>query len=146
MNLRPMTYADRECVKAMMRTFYASPAVHTSGSEEIFLSDINACIGNSPYLEGYIFELEDKVVGYAMLAKSFSTEFGKPCIWIEDIYLIPEERGKGYAKSFFKMLDEKYKGCILRLEADAENETALRTYRKCGFEIMPYVELKKEAL
>ena len=146
MNIRPLTASDKECVKEMMRVFYASPAVHTSGSEEIFTADIEACVGSSPYLEGYIFEDDGETVGYAMLAKSFSTEFGKPCVWIEDIYLLPKARGRGYAGSFFKMLDEKYKGHILRLEADADNVTALGAYRRAGFEEMPYVEMKKDIL
>lgn len=144
LKIKEMTGADRECVMEMMRTFYASPAVHTQGSEEIFFADTDACIGNSPYLEGYVFEHDGETVGYSMLAKSFSTEFGKPCIWIEDIYFIPEARGMGYAGIFFKMIEEKHKGSILRLEVDADNENALRAYRKSGFEVMPYIELKKD--
>lgn len=142
--IREMTNEDRECVAEMMRTFYSSPAVHTSGSREIFLADIDACVGNSPYLEGYVFESDGETAGYAMVAKSFSTEFGKPCLWVEDIYFTPEHRGKGYAGIFFKMMDEKYKGSLLRLEVDGDNEGALRAYQKSGFEVMPYVELKKD--
>lgn len=55
MTIRNMTRADSEEVIKMMRTFYASPAVLSNGSEEIFRSDIENCVGNSPYLEGYIF-------------------------------------------------------------------------------------------
>ena len=45
-------YADK--VIEMMRVFYASPAVHTNGSEEIFLNDVENCINDNPYLEGYV--------------------------------------------------------------------------------------------
>ena len=82
--IRNMTDADRTPVIDMMRVFYASPAVHTNGSEEIFKSDVENCINDSPYLEGYVFESGGNIIGYAMLAKSFSTEFGKPCIWIQE--------------------------------------------------------------
>ena len=92
---RSMTEADRETVLSMMRTFYASPAVLTNGSEEIFAADIDACVSNNPYLEGYMLLWEGQVAGYAMAAKSFSTEFGKPCVWLEDLYLKPEFRGQG---------------------------------------------------
>ena len=60
------------------------------GSEEIFENDVENCINENPYLEGYVFEENGVLLGYAMVAKSFSTEFGKPCMWIEDIYLKPE--------------------------------------------------------
>ena len=47
---------DRNKVLEMMRVFYASPAVLSNGSEEIFKADIDNCINESPYLEGYVFE------------------------------------------------------------------------------------------
>ena len=91
--IRDIEERDRTQVVEMMRTFYASPAVFSNGSDEIFNTDIDNCIGGSPYIEGYVFENSGNVQGYAMLAKSFSTEFGKPCIWIEDIYVKDEYRG-----------------------------------------------------
>lgn len=140
--VRPMVAADRAAVLAMMRTFYASPAVHTDGSEEIFAADIDACVGDNPYLEGYILE-DGEMQGYAMIAKSFSTEFGKPCIWIEDIYLKDAFRGKGIGKQFFDFITEKYAGCLFRLEAEEENAQAIALYKKCGFEELPYLEMKR---
>lgn len=140
--VRPMTAEDRKSVLQMMRVFYASPAVHTDGSEEIFAADIDACVGDNPYLEGYILE-DGEMQGYAMIAKSFSTEFGKPCIWIEDIYLKDAFRGKGIGKQFFDFITEKYAGCLFRLEAEEENVQAIALYKKCGFEELPYLEMKR---
>ena len=130
-------------VHAMMKTFYSSPAVHTDGSDEIFCRDIEACVSNNPFLEGFVFTEGECLVGYSMIAKSFSTEFGRPCIWIEDIYLEPAVRGQGTAGRFFAYLEECYPGAILRLEAEEENEFAVRAYRKAGFEVMPYLEMFK---
>jgi len=128
----------------MMRTFYASPAVLSNGSEEIFRADVDACVSDNPYLEGYILEWDGALGGYAMAAKSFSTEFGKSCIWIEDLYIRPEYRGLGMGSCFLTWIGEKYPDAILRLEAEEENENAIRVYRKSGFEVLPYLELKKE--
>ncbi len=134
-------YAD-EVIK-MMRDFYSSPAVLTNGSEEIFRCDVENCINDNPYLEGYVFLENDIITGYAMIAKSFSTEFGKPCIWIEDIYLKPEHCGKGVGSQFLAFIEQKYPNAILRLEVEEENERAVKLYRKMGYEIMPYMEMKK---
>ena len=101
--IRKMIEADRSLVVDMMNTFYHSPAVWTDGSEEIYHSDVTACVTDNPYAEGFIFENEAGVCGYGMIAKSFSTEFGKPCIWIEDLYLKEEYRGSGIGSSFFLM-------------------------------------------
>ena len=140
--IRPMVAADKESVLEMMRIFYASPAVHTNGSEKIFAADIETCVSGSPYLEGYILE-DGEIQGYAMVAKSFSTEFGKPCIWIEDIYIKEAFRGKGIGKQFFDFITGKYTGCLFRLEVEEENSSALALYQKCGFTELPYVEMKK---
>lgn len=142
--IRNMTEADRVCVRDMMRIFYASEAVLSNGSEEIFNNDIENCVNASPYLEGYIFENGQEIQGYAMVAKSFSTEFGKPCMWIEDLYLKPEYRGLGIGSQFFSYIDEKYPDAILRLEVEEENERAIHVYKKAGFEVLPYMEMKKE--
>ena len=141
--IRPLTAEHVSAVHAMMKTFYASDAVHTNGSDEIFAADLQACISDNPYLEGFVFLLEDTVVGYAMIAKSFSTEFGRPCIWIEDIYLESHVRGQGTAGRFFAYLEESFPGSILRLEAEEGNEFAVRAYRKAGFDVMPYLEMFK---
>jgi ribosomal protein S18 acetylase RimI-like enzyme len=139
-----MTEADRETVLSMMRAFYASPAVLTNGSEEIFAADIDACVSNNPYLEGYMLLWEGQVTGYAMAAKSFSTEFGKPCVWLEDLYLKPEFRGQGIGSAFLADLAMRYPKAILRLEVEEENERAIAVYRKGGFEVLPYMEMKRE--
>ena len=142
-NIRIMVESDRASVMEMMRVFYASPAVLSNGSEEVFKADLDACVGDSPYLEGYVFEKDGIVQGYAMIAKSFSTEFGKPCIWIEDLYIKNEYRGLGIGSRFLGFIEEKYPDSVFRLEAEAENERALHVYKKCGFEVLPYIELKK---
>lgn len=141
--IRPMTDSDRLNVLEMMRVFYASPAIYTDGSEEIFLNDIENCINDNPYLEGYIFESMNDIQGYAMVAKSFSTEFGKPCIWIEDLYIKEEYRGSGIGSAFLEFVTKEYTDCIYRLEVEEENERAVRLYKKSGFTVLPYMEMKR---
>lgn len=141
--IREMKETDRAAVINMMRGFYASPAVLSNGSEEIFTADFDACVGESPYLEGYVFEAAGTVIGYAMLAKSFSTEFGKPCVWIEDLFVMDGHRGKGIGSRFLDWVAEKYPHALLRLEAEAENQRAVNVYQKCGFEVLSYLEMKK---
>lgn len=142
-SIRIMTREDKAYVIEMMRVFYTSPAVLSNGSEEIFESDVENCVNENPYLEGYVFENSGEIQGYAMVAKSFSTEFGKPCIWIEDLYIKDEYRGLGLGSKFLDYIEKKYQGSILRLEAEEENERAVKVYKKCGFEVLPYMEMKK---
>ena len=141
--IRLMQEKDRRQIFEMMRVFYTSPAVFTNGSEEIFNADIDSCIGDSPYLEGFVFEADGQIQGYGMIAKSFSTDFGKRCIWIEDIYIKDEYRGLGIGTLFLKHVEEKYPDSIFRLEVEHENERAISVYKKCGYDFLPYAEMKK---
>lgn len=141
--IRSMEEKDRACVIEMMREFYTSSAVWSNGSEEIFHTDVDTCVGASPYLEGYVFETAGELQGYAMIAKSFSTEFGKPCIWIEDLYMKEACRGLGIGSYFLGYLEKQYPEALFRLEVEAENERAVKVYKKSGFEALPYMEMKK---
>ena len=76
--IRPMTPKDKNSVLEMMRVFYTSPAVFTNGSDDIFRNDIENCINDCPYLEGYIFEVSTTSV--CMFSSRQSMLFAFPLI------------------------------------------------------------------
>lgn len=47
---------------------------------------------------------ENMDVGFALFFHNFSTFLGKAGIYLEDLYVLPEYRGKGYGKSLLKKL------------------------------------------
>ena len=52
-----------------------------------------------------LFVLEGtKEVGFALFFHNFSTFLGKAGIYLEDLYVLPEYRGKGYGKGLLKKL------------------------------------------
>ena len=52
-----------------------------------------------------IFVLEqEKEVGFALFFHNFSTFLGRAGIYLEDLYVKPEYRGKGYRKALLKKL------------------------------------------
>ena len=54
-----------------------------------------------------IFVLEDDVeVGFALFFYNFSTFLGKAGIYLEDLFVKPEYRGKGYGKALIEKLAE----------------------------------------
>ena len=143
MNLlfRRMLAKDKQDVLQMMREFYSSEAVFTNGSDEIFETDYELCVSNNPLLEGYIIEFDGTVCGYTMIAQSFSTEFGKICYWLEDLYLKPNFRGKKIIPQFIEYIKSKKDNAILKLEVEKENSHALHVYKKQGFQECPYCEM-----
>lgn len=52
-----------------------------------------------------IFVLEDeKEVGFALFFHNFSTFLGRAGIYLEDLFVLPEFRGRGYGKALLKRL------------------------------------------
>ena len=52
-----------------------------------------------------IFALEDgKEVGVALFFHNFSTFLGRSGLYLEDLFVLPEYRGKGYGKAILKKL------------------------------------------
>ena len=52
-----------------------------------------------------IFALEDgKEVGFALFFHNFSTFLGRAGIYLEDLFVLPEYRGKGYGKALLSEL------------------------------------------
>jgi len=54
--------------------------------------------------EVIIGEYDGKPVGFALFFHNFSTFLGKPGIYLEDLYIKPEMRGKGLGKIFLSFL------------------------------------------
>ncbi len=54
--------------------------------------------GDKPYAEVTIGEYRGEAVGYSLFFHNFSTFTGRPGIYLEDIYVKPEMRAKGFGK------------------------------------------------
>jgi len=95
--------------------------------------------GSRPMAEVVIGEYKGTPVGFALFFHNFSTFLGKPGIYLEDIYVIPEERGKGFGKSLLAYL------AVLARERDCGrlewavldwNEPSIRFYESIGARLM----------
>ena len=54
--------------------------------------------------EVLIPQVGDSPIGYALFFHNFSTFLGRAGIYLEDLYVLPEHRGKGYGKALLKKL------------------------------------------
>lgn len=75
---------------------------------------LDEVVANEELLNKWIFEekkaevlfacLSDKEIGFALFFHNFSTFLGKSGIYLEDLFVLPEFRGKGYGKAILKKL------------------------------------------
>ena len=91
--------------------------------------------GEVSYAQVVLGEYQGKAVGYALFFHNFSTFTGRPGIYLEDLYVQPEMRGKGFGKCLLSYLAKLAveKRCT-RVEWSVLdwNEPSIQFYRSIG--------------
>ena len=87
-----------------------------------------------------LFATEDgREVGFALFFHHFSTFLGRAGIYLEDLYVMPEYRGKGHGKALLKRLAQitLERGCgRLDWQCLNWNERSIAFYRSLGAEAL----------
>lgn len=143
MNLRKIEERDREEFMIMGNEFYSGPGVLHKVDPEVLRRTFDEMVADSPFLDGFIFELDGKTVGYAELSYSFAPEVGGRSIFIEEIFVKEEYRNQGIGHEFLEFAVGLVKGDTrrIRLEATRSNEKAISLYRSFGFEELDYMQM-----
>jgi GNAT superfamily N-acetyltransferase len=98
-----------------------------------------ALFGARPSCEALVVDLEGRTVAFALYFTTFSTFLCKPGIYLEDVFVEPEHRGKGIGKALLKRL------AAMTVERDGGrfewrvldwNEPSIRFYESLGGVIM----------
>ena len=63
-----------------------------------------ALTGPKPMVEVFLAEISAKPVGFALFFQTFSTFVGRPGIYLEDLFVLPEYRRRGIAMALFQEL------------------------------------------
>lgn len=91
--------------------------------------------GENPYAEVLIGEYQQKPVAYALYFYNLSTFTGRPGIYLEDIFVQPKMRGKGFGKSMLSFIAKLAvdRNCT-RVEWSVLdwNEPVIQFYRSIG--------------
>ena len=103
-----------------------------------------ALFGPRPACEAVLCEVAGRAVGFALYFITFSTFLCKPGLYLEDLFVEPEQRGKGLGKALLKHLASL---CVERDYGRFEwrvldwNEPSIRFYESLGAKILPEWEL-----
>lgn len=149
MEIKDITEADRDEFIAMETDFYSSPAVLHEVSRENFVKTFDRLMNGSPFLRCLFFQDENDgaILGYALLAFSYSNEAGGDVVWIDELYVKSQYRGMGIGNIFFDFLSNEYKDFArFRLETEPANKGAKRLYERMGFKPLEYSQMIKDNL
>ena len=91
--------------------------------------------GPRPYAEAVVARVDGEPVGFALWFHNYSTFAGKPGLYLEDLFVRPAFRGRGYGEALLRYLAQVAldRGCARFEWAVLDwNEPALAFYRKLG--------------
>ena len=94
--------------------------------------------GESPYYSCEIAELGGVPAGFALYFYDYSTWLGRPGLYLEDLFVLPEHRGGGVGKALLQRLAAiaLEKGCArMKWEVLDWNTPAIDFYHAMGAEI-----------
>ena len=95
--------------------------------------------GEKPAAEVLLAFKNETAVGFAVFFHNFSTWLGRPGLYLEDLFVRPEDRGKGYGRALLIHLAKiaRNRGCGRMEWAVLDwNEPAIQFYRKLGAKSM----------
>jgi len=132
--IRPATAADAPAIARLIRSLadYERLAHAVTFNEAQLREHL---FGPRPFAEVLLAEEAGAVVGYALFFHDYSTFVGKPGIYLEDLFVEPEHRGKGHGKALLRALARLAveRGCgRLQWSVLHWNEPALNFYRALG--------------
>lgn len=78
----------------------AATATEADFAEALFPQDP----GGARTAYGHVAEVDGQVVGIAIWYLTFSTWTGKPGIWLEDLFVLPDHRGVGLGRELLATL------------------------------------------
>ena len=136
------TPSDVPAILGLIRDLaeYERLAEHVTATEEVLRHSL---FGPRPHAEALMaFASEDsgdgaRAVGFALFFENFSTFLGRPGLYLEDLFVIPEFRGRGMGKALFRRLAQ------IAIERDYRrldwavldwNDPAIRFYESLGAE------------
>lgn len=137
------TEKDRTEFISMSADFYASDAIMAPVPASFHENAFDELMRSERYVSCYFFIYEGKTAGFALIAKSYSREAGGTVIWVDELYLKPEYRGKGAATHFFHFLEQNVPAARYRLEVEEDNMRARKLYESKGYRYLPYLQMIK---
>ncbi len=132
--IRPATIVDAPIILQLIRdlaTYERAPNEVAATEEQL----VDVLFGERPVAEVLLAFEDEMPIGFAVFFHNFSTWLGRPGLYLEDLFVKPEARGKGYGRALLIHLAKiaRDRGCGRMEWAVLDwNEPAIQFYKKIG--------------
>ena len=134
LSIRPAEPADVPVVAGLIRQLARFEKLEHEVvlTEELLKAGL---FGARPYAEAVLAEEDGQAIGFALFYHNFSTFLARPGMYLEDLFLLPDHRGRGVGRALLAHLARSAveRGCG-RLEWAVLNwnQEAVRFYERLG--------------
>jgi GNAT superfamily N-acetyltransferase len=132
--IRPARVDDVPIILQLIRDL----ATYERAPEEVVATEaqlVDVLFGERPAAEVLLAFEKEAPVGFALYFYNFSTWLGRPGLYLEDLFVKPEKRGKGYGRALLVELAKiaRDSGCGRMEWAVLDwNQPAIKFYRSLG--------------
>ncbi len=101
--LRPATPEDVPAIARLIRAL----AEYEKLSHQVVLQEEDLArhlFGERPHAEVLLAQDAGAVVGFALFFPTYSTFLARPSLYLEDLFVLPEFRGRGHGRALFTRL------------------------------------------
>ena len=131
LNIRPATRADAPVIASLVRELadYEKLLDEAKATPDDFLRELES---PNPVIHVLIAEWNGEPVGFALYFFNFSTFVGRPGLYLEDLFVRPEQRSHGIGRALLRALARiaTERGCGRMEWAVLDwNEPALKFYK-----------------
>ena len=132
--IRAAAIDDAEAIHAMLLKL----ATHVGDIDEVKSTpdDLRRHgFGDDPAFDCLIAEADGETVGICLFFRSFSTWFGRPGIYVQDLFVDKRFRGQRLGERLLQRaaaIARARGATYIRLAVDHENPSAMRFYEKLG--------------
>ena len=135
---RPATSADDDAVVAMcLELNREDPGPRPVGAEQVRRTLV--AFREEPHRgRTVVLERDGRVTGYALLVSFWSNELGGETCVVDEVYVVPEERGRGHASRLLQDVARDRtlwprEPAAVSVEVTPANGRARALYRRLGF-------------
>ena len=138
--------ADMESeVIDMVLEFYESNAVDHRVPKDILLRTFKDAVSSDPVLQGHVLMDKENIAGFAYITEFYACEVGGRCIMLEELFIKPEARGRGFGREYLQwLIQERPDVKRFRLEVTECNIGASKLYERLGFKYLNYKQMTFE--
>lgn len=144
LTLAPVGSGDEAEILALARAFHAEDGHPLDAGGERAVREV--CAGH-PLARGFLLrEGGGATVGYCVLTLGFGVEYGGADVFLDDLYLVPDARGRGLGRAAMVLIEAEalpLGARAVHLVVAPGNGRARRLYQDGGFEPSDWLVMSK---